>query len=263
MICYPDSTDWGCITPEELAALVPEVKARSEALAWTTLQRLTGGNVAICSSLVRPCAVGCASRTWYVAPVGVPAGWMNPHVNSSGQWVNGCGCAGPGDCSCTTIRQVYLPGMVGEIEGVYIDGVALDPTAYRVDNGNRLVRMDGDLWPICQDMNEPWDAEGSFAVRYFDGVAPNDSLNYAAGVLALEFYKACTNGVCQLPSGVTTVVRQGLTMEIANGLFVNGYTGIKQVDSIISIYNPFGNKVRPVIMSPDVMPARTQTWGRI
>jgi hypothetical protein len=261
MICYPATTDWGCITQTELEELDDVVKARSEALAWTTLQRLTGGNVAICPTLVRPCAIGCSGKTWYVAPVTGASGFT-PYVGADGNWYNACGCGSPSDCSCTTIQQVILPGMVGGIAGVYIDGVALAATEYRVDNGNRLVRTDGELWPICQDMNQPWDAVGSFAVRYYDGVAPNSSLDYAAGVLALEYYKACTNGACQLPSGVTNVVRQGVSMEIANGLFINGYTGIKVVDSVISIYNPFGNKVRPVVMSPDVQPARTQTWGR-
>lgn len=270
-ICYPSTTDWSCsLTTDEIAALDPAVKARSEALAWSTLQRLTGGNIAICPSLVRPCSVGCARQTWYVAPVtGVSqspwptgSGSFNPHI-SDGVWLNSCGCGSGGDCSCTTIQEVILPGLVGDIVRVSLFGADLDPTAYRVDDGNKLVRQDGETWPLCQNMNAPITSDEAFYVEYFDGVAPNSSLNFAAGLLAVEYYRACTNQSCQLPSGVTNIVRQGITMEIANGLFVNGYTGIKPVDAIISIYNPYGHKTRPAILSPDVPRGRTQTWGRV
>lgn len=270
-ICYPSTTDWGCaLTPEQIAELDPVVKARSESLAWSTLQRLTGGNIAICPKLVRPCAARCSAQTWYTAPVTGASqspwpsgnGAFQPNINANGQWVNSCGCSNPDSCSCTSVQEVILPGMVGDIVRVTLEGADLDPTAYRVDNGNRLVRQDGAPWPACQDMNLPITDDGAFVVEYYDGAAPDSSLEFAAGLLAVEYYRACTNQSCQLPSGVTSVVRQGVAMEIANGLFVNGYTGIKAVDAVISIYNPFGHKARPVVMSPDVPRGRTQTWGR-
>lgn len=153
--------------------------------------------------------------------------------------------------------------MVGGIVSVTLDGATLDPSAYRVDNGNRLVRQDGDSWPVCQDMNLPDTDPGAFVITYYDGVAPDDLLNYAAGLLALEFYKACTGKACQLPGGVTSVVKQGVSMEVATGLFTNGWSGIKQVDAVISIYNPFGRKARTTILSPDVPSARQRTWSHL
>lgn len=271
-ICYPSTTDWTCsgMTPEEVAALDPAVRERSEALAWTTLFRLSGGNIAICPRIVRPCAARCVPQTWYVAPVtgATQSPWpsgsgsFQPNINVDGNWVNTCGCAIADACSCTQVQEVVLPGVVGDIVSVKLNGAVLDETAYRVDKGNRLVRQDGEPWPLCQDMNEPATSDTAFVVEYYDGFAPDTSLDYAAGLLAIEYYRACTGQECQLPSGVTSIVRQGISMEIANGLFVNGYTGIKAVDAVISIYNPYGHKARPTIMSPDLPYGRTQTWGR-
>lgn len=270
-ICYPDSTDWSCaLTEEQIDELDPVVRARAEALAWSSLQALTGGNIAICPNIVRPCAARCGGGTWYTAPVtGAsqspwPAGngSFQPTINGNGQWVNTCGCSTPDSCSCTTVREVILPGIVGDIVRVTLNGADLDPTAYRVDNGNRLVRQDGETWPLCQDMNLPADDDGAFVVEYYDGAAPDTSLNYAAGLLAVEFYRACTNQSCALPGGVVSVVKQGITMTVAQGLFTNGFTGIKPVDAVISIYNPFGHKRRPVIIAPGIPAGRTQTWGR-
>lgn len=270
-ICYPSSTDWTCYGSEaDVDALDDIVKARSEALAWSTLHRLTGGNIAICPTLVRPCAARCTPGTWYTAPVTGASqtpwpsgsGSFQPHITADGTWVNSCGCTSPDLCSCTVVQEVILPGVVGDIVKVSVDGVILDPDAYRVDNGNRLVRQDGESWPVCQDMNLPISDPDAFFVEYYDGTAPDSSLDYAAGLLAAEFYRACTNQACALPSGVVSVVKQGITMEVATGLFTNGYTGIKAVDAVISIYNPYGHKSRPQVLSPDVGGSRRQTWGR-
>lgn len=268
-LCYPSTTDWSCgLTADEVAALDPTVKARAEALAWSALFSLTGGNISICPKVVRPCSVGCQAGTWYTSPVtGISqspwpsgGGSFQPHI-SDGVWLNSCGCRTAGECSCTTIQQVTLPGIVGGIQSVWVGGATLSPTAYRVDNGDKLVRTDGGEWPICQDMNAPADDPEAFTVTYFDGAVPDEAINFAAGLLAIEFYKACTGGACKLPTGVTRVARQGVTYEVSNGLFHNGFTGIQSVDMVIRLYNPFGHKTRPAILSPDVRPARTQTWS--
>lgn len=267
--CYPDSTDWACAyTPDEIANLDPAVKERSEILAWTTLAALTGYQIATCPIEVRPCAEKCTGGTYVAAPVAVgtsvPAGngMFSPSINSYGMWVNSCGCGGtPSGCSCTVLSEVILPGPVGGILDVLIDGGHVDPTQYRVDNGNRLVAQNGATWPSCQDMSLPSSEDGTFAVIYWRGFAPNPLTNYAAGVLAAEFYKACTgNKACRLPDGVTTVTRQGVTLEIQTGLFANGFTGIREIDAIIETYNPNHLKMPTVVLSPDVSEARTPTW---
>jgi hypothetical protein len=260
-ICYPDSTDWGCIPPETLAELDPDVQARSEALAWSTLVALTGYYFTACPITVRPCRKACSSDwdRWAAPPMG-GNGSFYPHIGTQGYWVNSCMC-GADACSCTVIREIVLPGPVGGPVVVEIDGAPLDPTAYRVDNGNRLVRQDGGEWPLCQDMNLPAGDVGTWTVTYYRGTGPNTLLNYAAGVLAWEYYLACTGQDCRLPDGVTQITRQGIQMTMASGPFSNGLSGIREVDAVVGLYNPNGLQAPPYISSPDRKTARTTTYG--
>lgn len=247
-LCYPSTTDWSCVgTPEEIAQLDPVVKERAEMLAWSSLSRLTGFRLSLCPTVVRPCATRCNPGIWEVAPVSGFDGF-SPYI-SNGRWYNACGCK-PDSCACTSINELILPDQ--EVSGpvvVKIDGATLDPSAYRVDNGNRLVRQDGTAWPYCQDFNVPAGEEGSFTVSYYVGVGPDPMLNYAAGVLAGEWYKACQGKGCRLPSTVTQVVRQGVTFEMPG--FASGSTGIREVDEIVAIYNPNGLKIRSRVVSVD------------
>jgi hypothetical protein len=73
--------------------------------------------------------------------------------------------------------------------------------------------------------------------------------------LACELSKALTNpGKCQLPSGVTRVVRQGVTIERVQAAFEKGgrvVTGLALVDSFVGTENPGGQRRRTAVLSPD------------
>lgn len=256
-MCYPDSTDWSCAgTPEEIAELDPAIKARSEMLAWSSLARLTGFRLALCPTVLRPCRTRCAPQTWMAAPVdGFGEGGFSPYIEN-GLWFNACGCRRD-SCGCGVIRELVLPDQ--EVTGVTvkISGVALDPSAYRVDNGNRLVRMDGESWPLCQDMNLPDGEDGTFSVSYYVGVGPDDALNYAAGLLAAEWYKACNGRDCSLPQSATKVVRQGVSFEVPT--FDIGTSGLREVDAIVAMYNPHKLKSPPRVLSIDSLRGRKRT----
>lgn len=262
-LCYPANTDWGCAySVEELIEMranpdTSKTMERSEALAWNTLQALLGYRLALCPTVIRPCLARCQELTWDEAPVGGP-GPFHPFIRA-GRWYNACGCQ-KDTCSCTSLCEVILPNGAGKIDSVKVDGVELARNAYVVHDGNRLVRVDGDCWPSCQDMTTSDDEEGSFVVSYYQGIAPNDLVKYAAGVLATEFFKACTGKNCRLPNGVTNITQNGVTMEIPTGLFPGGGTGIREVDTVIRIYNPNALKSQPRVLSPDSRRARTETW---
>ena len=280
MICYPADTDWGCAyTDEQLEEMRGDPKTlatmqRSEALAWYTLASLTAYRIGVCPTVIRPCSAGCApAGSWIAAPVSsagegaLPVAHIGsaftPHI-SGGQWVNSCGCGGAGDCGCSRIDEVILPGPVGEIVSVQIDGVEIDRSLYRVDEGNRLVSLADDLrWPVCQNLSAAPGEPGSFVVTYYQGAAPNELTRYAAGVLAAEFYKACTGAKgCRLPKGVTSVTRGGVSYEVDTGLFENGLTKITEVDAVIRIFNPNALKQASKVYSPDAgARGRRQTWG--
>jgi hypothetical protein len=165
-VCYPPGTDWSCsgLSDEEIAALDPDRVAMAEGLAWMTLSALSGGQIAYCPITIRPCTASCAPPgTWLVAPVGAGAlaslgtlrtAGFQPNMRN-GVWYNSCGCGQGSGCGCGQMPVVELPGPVGGIVSVTIDGAELDPSAYRVDNGRLLVRQDGGVWPTHQNLANP------------------------------------------------------------------------------------------------------------
>lgn len=266
--CWP--VDWACNQEfyDDLIATEggQAIAARAEALAAQTLRMLTGYKVGSCPISVRPCQRRCVPSSWLVAPAASSgsfagyAGWtFRPYVQD-GRWLNACGCK-TDDCGCGNVPEVVLPGPVGAVTSVMLDGATLSPTAYRVDNGNRLVRTDGGTWPTCQDMAAAPDAEGSFVVTYVQGAAVDGLGAYAAGLLAVEYAKACTGGKCRLPSGVSEIARQGITLTLTTGSFPTGYTGIREVDAFLQFWNPYGVRSFAEVFSPDVPTARRTTWS--
>lgn len=281
-MCYPSTTDWSsAYTEQELTAMRADaVKLKqmklAEARGWYVLAALTAWRVGVCPVLVRPVAACCApAGSWLAAPVGggnshtsalpirtIGGLNMTPYV-TGGEWVNGCGC-GVGVCSHTSMREIYLPGPVGDIEWVKLNGEIIDKTKYRVDNGNRLVSLDPDLvWPAMQDMFVGPDAIGAFAISYYQGAAPDELITSAAGHLAIEFYKGATkDSSCRLPRRVEEVSRRGTTYKVDQGLFSDGLTRIPEVDAVILILNPNKQKQKSRIVVPGNPGPRRQTWGR-
>lgn len=167
------------------------------------------------------------------------------------------------------MSEIVLPGLVAEVVQVRIDGVSLPMSAYRVDNGNRLVRTDGMSWPSCQHMSrdaasdDPVVAQGTMGVWYVPGIKPSTAGLWAAGVLTCEFTKACSGGKCRLPSSVTSIARQGISMEIATGMFADGMTGIREVDAYLTSINPNALRQPSRVWSPDLPAHRYSTYDKM
>jgi hypothetical protein len=237
--CWP--VDEGCCDAFDNYA--PAVRNRARALAGQTMRVLTGGRVGGCAVTIRPCSAA------YCDGAGVywESGYLRP-MNWSGLWSNMvCGCLN----ACYHGRSgLRLPGPVGRVDSVRIDGVVLDPSEYWV-NGDYLIRTNGTPWPVTQNMDAPITAPGTFAVTYLNAY-PVDGLGaYAAGILACEFAKACSGAKgCRLPSGVTEITRAGVSMTINSGAFPNGLTGIREVDAYITAWNPAGLRSKPTVWAP-------------
>lgn len=238
---------------------------QTSATTWATeiLDALTGRRYAQCDVTVRPCGRRCQGWGGYMTyPVGAPGAvgawgaWMVPFVDGSGTWRN-CSC--PGACSCAATCEVPLPTPVSSITSVMVDGVALDPSAYRLDNGRILVRIDGECWPECQDMDLANDDVGAFAVTYSPGEPLPAAGQIAAGKLACEFAKACTGaGDCQLPGQLQSLSRNGIDVQIVDPttFLENGLTGVADVDLWVRSVNPRQLTSRPRVYSPDVRQPR-------
>lgn len=230
-----------------------EVKAYAEAMAGQTMRLLTGFRVGGCPITVRPCRAGCDDPTYRSYPAQGASGstpWYP--VQLGGNWLNiGCGLH-LGACGCTGVEAIRLSSIVGAITEVKIDGAVLDESAYRLDHGGILVRIDGEMWPLCQHIDAPDTEPGTWSVSYTPGELVDGIGATAAGLLALEYAKACSaSGKCSLPAGVQTIARGGVTMTLAVDVFPNGRTGIVAVDTYLERWNPHGLRSRPVVWSPD------------
>ena len=246
-----------------------DANTRSVATAWATyiLWALTGRQYGPCSLTIRPCGPKCAGPIGYLAfPVnsgGVSGGttpWMIPWIDN-GIWRN-CGCTG--GCSCSARCEVALPGPVAVIDVVKVDGVVLDPSAYRLDVLKGipvLVRTDGECWPECQDMTLGEDEVGAFAITYQRGTPVPRAGQIAAGLLACEFAKACVGADCILPQNLASLSRNGVEVSLADPetLIDAGLTGIANVDLWIRSVNPTRRAARSRVFSPDLAGPRFMT----
>ena len=130
--------------------------------------------------------------------------------------------------------------------------VASRIAAFRIE-GSYHVRIDGEEWPVDDD---------GFTITYRDSWPVDDMGAAAAGYMAVEWLQllGASNRKCRLPSSVTNVVRQGLTMEITRGMFPDGVTGIPEIDGYLMLWNPHSLKVRPRVYSPDLPAHRQVRW---
>lgn len=228
-------------------------------IASDLLFRLSGRQFpGSCDHTVRPCGVGqiCAGWAWPLTAREV--GWYLQWGAYGGAWgwywpdggrLDGCGCA--------HVERVHLPDFpVTSITEVTIDGVVVDPDTYALREFKYLDRLDDGVWPSCQDLRRPLGEEGTWGVTYVWGAPLPASGVLAAATLACEFYTASIGGECNLPQGVTGLVRQGVSMNrlydvwgIQNGLWA---TGLPAVDAFLQATNPYGLTMPSLVWSPDI-----------
>jgi hypothetical protein len=259
--CEPWPIDTSCLPadwPDTIAEFTPAQLSAYEA-AQETLAGLSPHAFGLCTLVVRPCGFGCAVSDGYRLGDG---GWFTPLLRN-GQVYNGCGCS-TSACGCDVASEIRLDGPVYDIVQVRIDGVTVDPETYRVDDALRLVRLDGETWPMRQNLSASAGRPDTFEVAYRKGVPLPRAGRRALTALMIEFRKAaCGDQSCQLPSRVTNIVREGVTYSMLDDpstLLDNGRTGVPLVDQWLAVLNPSGNRTRMKVWSPDVPRNRRQTW---
>lgn len=276
-----------CNDCEALDTLTAEERAKFEQMATDLLFLWTGEVFGICPVEYRPCRSDCSgldallegSTFWGRGPfpstgggagsgsfagVGVP--WIP--VLFAGRWFNiTCGCTG--SCACDErggAESLRLPGPVQSIISITIDGVLLDPSQYRVDHKRYLRRIDGEDWPLCQDLTKPATEEGTWEIVYQRGIEVPVGGELSAGLLACELAKAfCGDPTCGLPQRVQSVTRQGISVAIVDSFddVVKGRTGIWAVDAwVASIVANEEKPRRGTVFSPDFRERtfRRQPW---
>lgn len=242
---------------DEWVTLSPTIQSSAQDYAALVLWAATGRQFGLCTVSVRPCGMqpcgdGMAEFYGYDWSSGT---WV-PYL-FNGTWYN-CNCAGP--CSCDPRCQIRLMGPVDSVTEVTIGGIAVNPDTYRVDDKTWLVRTDGLCWPTSVDMDTD-DGANVLVVTYVRGNTPPPALLRAASTLACEWGKACTGAECRLSNRVTTLARNGVTIEMASPdeLLDGGMTGIWEVDSVVRALNPRGRVERARIFAPELNVPRTVT----
>lgn len=229
-----------------------------ESMAVEYLWNWTSRSLGVCEVALRPCATGCDDPRLVASTFEGrgPYGSQSPRPYGGSrliEWVYGCGeCSG---CERLDPRRVVtLRGPVNSVLSVTIDGVVLDPEAYRL-SGNRLIRQDDGYWPQGQDFDLPPGEPGTWEVVYRRGIEVPVGGQVAAGILALELRKAaCGDKSCGLPQRVQSITRQGVTVAVLDAFddIDKGHTGIWLIDSwLASMTKP---PRRAHVLSPDVTP---------
>lgn len=226
--------DWpllGCDTCCDLD-VPPDVLEAAQEAAVDWLWNATNRRFGNCQVTILPCLQTCD------AGYGPWSAWVPYHTRSG--WVNvGCGRCRDA-CSCSSISEVILP-TVGTVSEVAEDGVVLDPSAWRVDNMRRLVRLDGGVWPTCQDFAAD---PPTWTVTYAPGYPVPSMGQLAAATLACQLARRACGAKCDLPANATQVTRQGVSITLDPSMS----TGLWTVDQWIEMIN------RPVsrVWSPDL-----------
>ena len=231
----------------DLTGVGDEAKANAIRAASWVLWSLTGRRYGVCPVTWRPCptsrrrpppARSFFGPDWSMTGLAVP------------RPVAGCYCTGP--CSCSRGRasnRLVIPELLRparSIIEVTVDGVVLEETAYRLANRRTLIRLDGDTWPLTQDLDLDLSEPGTFGFRFERGVPVPQIGITATNKLGGELARACSGKKCQLPERVTTVVRQGFTMSMLDPMdfLEKGKTGLYEVDLFLGTANPGGLRRR-------------------
>lgn len=158
------------------------------------------------------------------------------------------GCIG----YCTCRAAVDLPWPAASLTSISVNGTEItDPDLIYVIEDYHLL-IDTSTTGCCQPRAE-------WTVTYDRGLPIPPGGELVASILACEIAKAiCNDTSCRLPRRMQALSRQGISITFLDD-FSKGLTGIWEVDGWISDNSPATMPVSRVL-SPDLIPARTQTW---
>ena len=255
-LCEPWPLPENCAAPTG----TPEAVMAASSDLWVR----SGQQYGYCTVPLRPCRQDCTPSGWR------PRSWWDgitwPVMRGPGLWWNAvCGSCRRTGCGCNDADTLELPETATSIVEVIVDGVVLPADAYVLWDGYKLVRRDGERWPLCQDWTIPVSGVGAWSVTAVFGRPVPPAGSFALAQLAAEYAAFCTTGQCRLPAYTTGVSRQGVDQTFPSivELTENGLTGLDMVDRFLNTYNPGRLQDRPRFHNPDTFgrEARTLTGG--
>lgn len=201
----------------------------SVAAASSIMTRLSAYTIGLCDTEIRPLNMCRECRSW---------------------------CCGGGD----SIRLVAPNAMpVWDVIRVRLGADEYDLDSWYFDRDDRMLyRVPPDRWPT---RDEKWSAPGTgeaFVVDAQIGTPPDAWALDVAARLVKELYLSCSGGKCRLPSNVTTVTAQGITVRLRDDE-VN--TFIPELSAWKHAVNPHDARLPAAVFSPDLGHARRGGYG--
>lgn len=215
----------------QISGLDPEdpIFVKAVETASSIMTRLSAYTVGICEAQIRPLNMCRECRTW---------------------------CCGGSDA-------LYISGPfsipVKEVITVRLGATEYEPETWHFDRETQMLyRVPPDVWP---KRDERWSAPGqgeAFVVDALVGSEPDAWANDVLVRLVKELVLSCTGGKCRLPSNVTTVTSQGITVRLRDHE-VN--TFIPELGAWTHSVNPHGARLPAAVFSPDIAPSRRGSSG--
>jgi len=174
---------------------------------------------------------------------GLQSATVRPMLGSSG------GCGDP--------PAVVLQDPVHRVLWVMLDGALLEPSAWRLMDRSKLVRVDGRQWPTSQNLTRVLSETDTFAVRYEFG-RPVDAVTKRAAIdTAVELVKLASpdQNARRLPPNVTSTRASGvsLTMQDRNQLVRELGSYLESVNRFMALHNPMAEPPT-FVYSPETSP---------
>lgn len=203
--------------------------ANAVAAASSIMTRLSAYTVGICDVEIRPLNLCSECRTW---------------------------CCGGTD-------GIYITGPfrvpVWDVTRVRLGAVEYDEDSWRFDRESKMLwRVPPEVWP---KRDEKWSDAGegdAFVVDAEIGVPPDAWAMDTASRLVKELYLSCIGSKCRLPSNVTTVTSQGITVRLRDKE-VN--TFIPELAAWTNAVNPHGARLPGAVFSPDIAGSLQGSYG--
>lgn len=196
---------------------------QSIATASSIMTRLSGYRIGQCNTSIRPLDLCPTCRTW---------------------------CCGGSDA--LHIKGPYAIN-VWDVTAVRLGPTEYPANTWRFDRPSSMLwRVPPDTWPL---RDEKWSENGegeAFVVDATIGTPPDAWALDVAARLTEELVLSCVGKKCRLPSNVTTVTAQGVTVRLRDEE-VN--TLIPELGAWINAVNPHGARLPAAVFSPDIGPA--------
>lgn len=197
--------------------------------ASSIMTRLSAYTVGTCDVEIRPLSLCPECRTW---------------------------CCGGAD-ALRLIGPFSLP--VWDVTRVRLGALEYNEATWRFDRDTRMLyRVPPEVWP---NRDEKWSDPGegeAFVVDAIVGTPPDAWAMDVCSRLVKELYLSCTGAKCRLPSNVTTVTSQGITVRLRDDE-VN--TFIPELGAWVHSVNPHGARLPGAVFSPDITAARMGVAG--